>query len=204
MTKVLGMVGLALALAGGGTAVAQHQTFHINPARSTVQFAFADANGKPDGIKGTLLVKASAIEFDKSGPATGGPGGHRMGGSVIARAATEKSGDSSRDKAIKTQVLDAAQFAEIVFEPKSFTGSVDVSDGKSVIQVTGTLTLHGVPHEVTAPVEFASNGDRATVRTHLVVPYVQWGLKDLSGLNMQAGPQVQVELTLVGYLTPEN
>jgi polyisoprenoid-binding protein YceI len=187
--------GIAVAglLAGGQTAMAQHQTFHINPVASLVQFSFQGS--KPE-MNGTFRVAKTAIEFDKKGP--------KIGGSVIVKAATERSGNHDRDKAIKTQILDAPQFATILFEPKSFTGSVDVSDGKSVIQVTGILTLHGVPHEVTAPVEFTGNGDRATVRVHLVVPYVQWGLKDLSGLNIQAGPQVAIDLTLVGYLTPEN
>jgi polyisoprenoid-binding protein YceI len=204
MMTVVRTVGLMVAMGAGTAAVAQHQTFHVNPARSLVQFAFQNGQGKDSGINGTLLVAKTAIEFDKTGPATGGPGSHTMGGSIIARSGTERTGNRDRDKAIKTQVLMAPQFAEIVFEPKSFTGSVDVSDGSSTVQVTGTLTLNGVAHEVTAPVEFKSTGNACTVKAHLVVPYVQWGLKDLSGLNIQAGPQVAVDVTLVGYLTPEN
>jgi polyisoprenoid-binding protein YceI len=204
MAMAMRMVGLMVAMGAGTAAVAQHQTFHVNPARSLVQFAFQDGKGKDSGIEGSLRVEKTAIEFDKTGQATGGSGSHRMGGSVIARSGTERTGNRDRDKAIKTQVLDAPQFAEIVFEPKSFTGSVDVSDGSSVVQVTGTLTLNGVAHEVTAPVEFRSNGNACTIKAHMVVPYVQWGLKDLSGLNIQAGPQVAVDVTLVGYLTPEN
>jgi polyisoprenoid-binding protein YceI len=194
MARAAGVVWMALAaMAGTGRAVAQHQTFHVNPDRSTVRFSF---EGAQPAVAGTFRVAKSAIEFDKQGP--------KIGGSVIVKAATERSGAGDRDKAIQTQVLDAPAFAEIVFEPKSFTGSVDVSDGKSVIQVTGTLTLHGVPHEVTVPVEFTSNGNRATVRTRLMVPYVEWGLQALSGVTMKAGPQVQVDLVLVGFLTPEN
>jgi len=193
MKSLARMVGLALALFGAGTAMAQHQTFHINPARSLVQFSF---DGSQPKVEGTFRVAKSAIEFDKKGP--------KIGGSVIVKADTERSGNRDRDKAMRTQILDAPQFAEIVFEPKSFTGSVDVSDGKSVIQVTGTLTVHGVPHAVTTPVEIVSSGNLATVRAHLVVPYLQWGLKDLSGLNISLGPQVAIDLTLVGFLTPEN
>jgi polyisoprenoid-binding protein YceI len=186
---------LAVTLVFGyvGTALAQHQTFHINPSRSTAKFSVEGAN---PGISGTFKLAPSAIEFDKKGP--------KIGGSVILLAASESSGDSKRDKAIRSQVLEASQYAEILFTPTSFSGSVDVSDGKSVIQVTGTLTLHGQPHPVTVPVEIHANGDQSVVMLHVVVPYVQWGLKNLSGLNIAAGPQVDVDLRLVGYLTPEN
>ncbi len=192
MKTRMSLLSVLLVLAGAGTAAAQHQTFHINPARSLVQFS---VEGTKPTLEGTFRVAKSAVEFDKQGP--------KIGGSVIIRASTERSGDSI-DKRIRAEVLQAQDYAEILFEPKSFTGSVDVSDGRSNIQVTGTLTVHGVAHEVTVPVELESNGNRCTARAHLVVPYVQWGLKDLSGLNIQAAPQVDIGLTLVGYLTPEN
>jgi len=187
------LMGMLAAVMLAGTAVAQHQTFHIEPRESLVQFVF---DGSNPHVEGTFRVEDTDILFDKDGP--------KMGGSLIVRAGTERSGDRARDKAIHAQVLAADQFQDIVFEPKSFTGKVDVSDGKSVIQVTGTVTVRGVAHAVTMPVEITSNGNRATVRAHLVVPYVEWGLKALSGLNIQAGPQVTIDMTLVGYLTPEN
>jgi len=187
--QVVAMVGM---LAAAGTAVAQHQTFHINPARSIVQFT---VEGTKPNLEGTFRVMKSAIEFDKKGPG--------IGGSVIVRTSTERTGEGL-DKKIRTDVLQSPEYAEMIFEPKSFTGKVDVSDGKSVIQVTGMLTIHGSAHEVTVPVEIESSGNLCKARAHLVVPYVQWGLRDLSGLNIQAGPAVDVDLTLVGYLTPEN
>jgi polyisoprenoid-binding protein YceI len=187
------MVGLMVAMGAGTAAVAQHQTFHIEPRESLVQFLF---DGSKPHVEGTFRVADTDILFDKNGP--------KMGGSLIVKAGSERSGDRARDKALHAQELAADQFQDIVFEPKSFTGKIDVSDGKSVIQVTGTLTLRGVPHAVTVPVEFASTGNRATVHVHLTVPYVQWGLKDLTGLHIQAGPEVQIDVNLVGYLTPEN
>ncbi len=193
MNMTMRMVGLMVAMASATAAVAQHQTFHIEPRESLVQFLF---DGSKPHVEGTFRVADTDILFNKAGP--------KMGGSLIVKAGSERSGDRARDKAIHAQVLAADQFQDIVFEPKSFTGKIDVSDGKSMIRVTGTLTVRGVAHPVTVPVEFSSNGNRATVRVHLAVPYMQWGLKSLAGLNIQTGPEVQIDVTLVGYLTPEN
>jgi polyisoprenoid-binding protein YceI len=192
LARWMGVVVL-LATAGTGAALAQHQIFHINPARSEAHFTFEGSN---PAITGTFQVAQSAIEFKEHDP--------DMGGSVILKAATEKSGKDSRDKAIQTQVLNAREFGDIIFTPKSYIGHVDVSDGGSVVQVTGTLMLHGQPHEITVPVAVQSNGNEFMAHIKLVVPYVQWGLKDLSGLDIQAGQKVDVELKLVGYVSPEN
>jgi polyisoprenoid-binding protein YceI len=188
--KVLGRaIGLVVLLGSAGVALAQHQTFHINPARSAAKFYF---EGASPAVAGTFKLGKSAVEFDKVGP--------KIGGSVVLLARTESSGDSGRDKTIRTQVLDAGQFAEIVFTPAGFAGTVDVSDGKSVIQVTGTLIVHGQAHTVVVPVEIHANGNECMATLHFVVPYVAWGMTQVAGV----GDKVDLDVKLVGFLTPEN
>ena len=41
-----------------------------------------------------------------------------------------------------------------------------------------------------------------TAKTHLVVPYVKWGLKDPSVFILKVAKEVDVDLTLVGKVTP--
>lgn len=72
-----------------------------------------------------------------------------------------------------------AHFAEISFAPKSYQGTIAPS-GDSTIQVTGVLTLHGAPHDLTLPMQLHIDGASLTAKGHLTVPYVQWGLKDPS------------------------
>jgi polyisoprenoid-binding protein YceI len=188
--NVLGrVVGLWVVLGSASMAMAQHQTFHINPARSEAKFYFEGAN---PGVAGTFKLGKSAVEFDKVGP--------KIGGSVILLARTESSGDSGRDEIIRKQVLDAGQFAEITFMPAGYAGTVDVSNGKSVIQVTGTLLVHGQPHTVVVPVEIHANGNQCVATLHFVVPYVAWGMTQVAGV----GDKVDLDVKLVGFLTPEN
>jgi hypothetical protein len=76
----------------------------------------------------------------------------------------------------------------------------------STIQVTGTFTLHGKPHELTVPMQVHIDGMNCTAKTHFVVPYVKWGLKDPSNFLLKVAKEVEIDLTLgrslsVGKLT---
>src|ERR1039458_3627015 len=100
-----------------------------------------------------------------------------------------------------TEVLDAPHFADISFAPKSYQGTIAPS-GDSMIQVSGTFTLHGTPHELTVPMQVHIDGTTCTAKSHFSVPYVKWGLKDPSTFILRVGKEVIVDLTLVGSLVP--
>ena len=93
-----------------------------------------------------------------------------------------------------------AQGATVSFEPKSYTGFIAPS-GESTFQVTGIFTLLGTPHEITIPMLVHLDGTSATAKTHFVVPYVQWGLKNPSFLIWKADNDVAIDLFLTGQLS---
>ena len=109
----------------------------------------------------------------------------------------------AEDKAMNKDVLDVTHFAEVSFVPKSFQGAIAAS-GDSTVQVTGTFTLHGTPHELTVPMQLHIDGTNLTAKTHFMVPYVQWGLKDPSIFIAKVAKEVGIDLTLVGSLSPAN
>ena len=100
---------------------------------------------------------------------------------------------------MKKETLDAPHFAEVSFVPHSYQGTLALK-GDSTIQVTGTFTLHGAPHELTVPMEVHMDGTNCTVKTHFKIPYVQWGLKDPSNFVLRVGKDVDIDLLLVGSL----
>jgi polyisoprenoid-binding protein YceI len=122
---------------------------------------------------------------------------------VVVAAGSGNSGDKGRDKAMNKDVLDVTHFAEVSFVPKSFQGAIAAS-GDSTVQVTGTFTLHGTPHELTVPMQLHIDGTNLTAKTHFMVPYVQWGLKDPSIFIAKVAKEVGIDLTLVGSLSPAN
>ena len=181
----------AVALVGllAPAALAQHQTFVVNPDASEIKMTL---NTTHEVVIGTFHVQSGSIEFDRSNS--------KMAGSVIVLAGSGKTGNDSRDKKMYRDILEVEQHATVSFEPKTYAGAI-ASSGDSTIQVTGTFTLLGTPHEITIPMLVDLDGMSATAKAHFVVPYVQWGLKNPSFLIWKADDDVAIDLNLVGTLS---
>lgn len=179
----------ALPLLFASSTLAQQQTFLITPDSSDVSFTLG---GSDHGTHGTFHVQSGTIHFDRSTP--------QMSGSVVVAAGSGKTGNDSRDKKMTDTVLEAPHFADVTFAPKSYQGTLAPS-GDSTLQVSGTFTLHGTPHDLTVPMQIHIDGANCTAKTHFVVPYVKWGLKDPSIFILKVAKEVDVDLTLVGKLS---
>ena len=172
----------ALAVLLAPVALAQHQTFVVNPDASEVKMTL---NTTHEVVNGTFHIQSGSIEFDRSAT--------KMSGSVVVLAGSGKTGNGSRDKKMNKDILQVEQHATVSFEPKSYTGAIAPS-GDSTIQVTGIFTLLGTPHPITIPILVHLEGTTATAKAHFVVPYVQWGLKDPSFLIWKADKDVAIDL----------
>jgi len=182
---------MALPLILASSAFAQHQTFTINPDASSVAFAL-------DGfhhVDGSFHVTSGSIEFDAKES--------KISGLVVVAAGSGNSGDKGRDKKMLTDILDVAHFADVTFAPRSFQGTV-AATGDSTIQVTGSFTLHGTPHDLTVPMQLHVEGGNLTAKTQFIVPYVQWGLKAPSFFGAKENGDVTINLTLAGRLSSAN
>jgi polyisoprenoid-binding protein YceI len=192
MKTIARLLFFAFPLSMTPVALAQHQTFAVNPDTSQVAFSLG---GNTHPVHGTFHVQSGSIDFDRNAP--------KISGSIIVAAGSGNSGDKGRDHKMNTDVLDIAHFTEVSFVPQSYQGTIAPS-GDSTIQVTGTFTLHGTPHALTAPVQLHFDGASLTVKTHFVVPYVQWGLKDPSVFILKVAKEVDIDLTLGGQLSSVN
>ena len=181
----------AFALAGllAPAALAQHQTFVVNPDASEVRMALKTTH---ELVNGSFHVQSGSIGLDRGNP--------RMSGSVVVLAGSGKTGNDSRDKKMNRDILKVEQYATVSFEPKTYTGLIAPS-GDSTIQVTGIFTLLGTPHEITIPMLVHLDGTSATAKAHFVVPYVQWGLKNPSFMIWKADNDVTIDLNLVGTIS---
>ena len=180
---------LALAAVLAPAALAQHQTFVVNPDASEVKITL---NTTHEVVNRAFHVQSGSIEFDRGTP--------KMLGSVVVLAGSGKTGNDSRDKKMNKDILKVEQYATVSFEPKTYTGALALS-GDSNLQVTGIFTLLGTPHEITIPILVHLEGTTATAKAHFVVPYVQWGLKNPSFLIWKADNDVAIDLFLAGRLS---
>ena len=179
----------ALAAILAPAALAQHQTFVVNPDASEVKITLKTTH---ELVNGAFHIQSGSIEFDRGTP--------KMLGSVVVLAGSGKTGNDSRDKKMNKDILKVEQYATVSFEPKTYTGALALS-GDSNLQVTGIFTLLGTPHEITIPILVHLEGTTATAKAHFVIPYVQWGLKNPSFLIWKADDDVAIDLSLAGRLS---
>ena len=191
MNKLLATLLLAISSTLAPSALAQQQVFTVNPQASQLTFTLGDVL---HSVHGTFHVQSGSITFDLSAL--------KMSGSVVVAAGSGDSGNSTRDKKMTKDILDAPQFAVASFSPASYQGTIALS-GDSTVQVAGIFTLHGNPHELTLPMQIHIEGSNCTARTHFIVPYVQWGLKDPSTFLLRVAKEVTIDLTLVGQVPSE-
>ena len=168
---------------------AQHHTLTIAPDASEAKITLKTNH---EIVNGSFHVQSGTIDYDRSAPT--------LSGVVVVAAGSGKTGNDSRDKKMNKDVLKAPEFAAISFSPKSYSGTIATS-GDSTIQVSGTFTLLGTPHDVTLPMQIHIEGEASTVKSHFIIPYVQWGLKNPSFLVWKAESDVAVDLLLVGKIS---
>lgn len=179
----------ALAVIVAPAVFAQRQTFTVNPDASEVKMALKTTH---ELVSGTFHVQSGSIEFNLSSP--------KMSGSVAVLAGSGKTGNDSRDKKMKKDILKVDQYTIVSFAPETYSGTIARS-GDSTIRVTGAFTLLGNPHEMTIPMQLHMDKSKATARTQFVVPYVQWGLKNPSFMFWKADNNVAIELDLLGEIS---
>jgi len=182
---------LAISVALAPAVSAQHQTFTINADESEIKMKLKTTR---EVVNGVFHVQSGSIDFDRTAP--------RISGLIIVVAGSGRTGNDSRDKKMNKDILKADQFDTVSFVPKTYTGTIPAS-GDSTIQVSGVFTLLGTPHDLTIPIQIHIEGLRATAKSHFVVPYVQWGLKNPSFLIWKAENDVAIDLSLVGQVAAD-
>jgi polyisoprenoid-binding protein YceI len=184
-TKAI-FTGFVVVLSLGVAASAQQQIFTVNPGTSSIGFALT---GTGHEVHGIFHVTSGTIQFERNAP--------KMSGTVVVSASSGDSGDKSRDKNMNQKVLQSDRFTDISFQPQSYSGTLAPS-GDSTIQVSGTFTLHGTPHDITVPMQVHIDGQNLTAKGTFIVPYVKWGLKDPSVFILKVAKEVHIDLNLAG------
>jgi polyisoprenoid-binding protein YceI len=169
-------------------ASAQTTTFQIDPGRSEVTFTLGDVLHT---VHGTFHVSDTEVKFDRKTST--------ISGEINVSANSGKSGNNTRDRRMSKDVLEAEKFAAVSFKPQQMSGNLAV-DGDSTVEVSGILTVHGSSHPLKVPVMVHVQNGGCTAKTHFVIPYVEWGMKDPSTFVLRVAKEVSIDLTLVGRM----
>jgi polyisoprenoid-binding protein YceI len=184
-----GLLLLAVGMSAG-TLRAQEMTLELDPANTRIEFTLG---ATLHTVHGTFALKSGTIHFN---PSTGS-----ASGLVLADATSGNTENKSRDHKMHQEILESQRYPEITFTPTKLSGKVDLQ-GDSNVQVEGSFRLHGTDHPLTLTLPVQAKGNSLTARTHVVIPYIAWGLKNPSTFVLHVSDKVEVDITAVGRVVP--
>jgi polyisoprenoid-binding protein YceI len=176
---------------GAETLLAQEMTVELDPASTRIEFTVA---ATLHAVHGTFALKSGTVHFNSS---TGS-----ASGLVVVDATSGDSGNKDRDHKMHQEVLESQRYPVITFTPTRMSGRVD-PQGSSSMQIDGIFKLHGADHPITLTLPVQTQGQNLSVRTHISVPYVAWGLKNPSTFMLHVGEKVDIDINAVGRLLPQ-
>ncbi len=178
--------GILAALLAVSAAAGAELSVDFDPAKTKIEWTLV---GNVHTVHGTFRLKQGHVTVDTvSGAASG---------ALESDAASGESGNGIRDKRMQKDVLESQRFPDIRLTPHKVAGSVK-AEGKSVIQVVGTISIHGAEHEVTVPMTVTMTGQSVAGIGRFAIPYVDWGMKDPSNFLFKVGKSVDLEITAIG------
>jgi polyisoprenoid-binding protein YceI len=180
---------LLAAMSFAQVAQAQQETFTLDPAQTKVNFT---VDSTLHTVHGDFRLKRGSIQFDNStGAATG---------ELVVDSASGESGSDGRDKKMHKDILESPKYSDIVFTPQHVKGTI-ANEGKSTIEVEGTLTMHGKSKPVTMPLEVQLQNGTGTADGAFSVKYQEWGMKNPSTFILRVNDTVHIHVHAMGKIT---
>ena len=179
------VVALLIALASTA-ARAEPRVLVLDPASSKVSFVL-EATGHD--VEGMLALRSGRIVFD---PATGAASGE-----IAVDLTKAETGNESRDKTMRKDVLETGAYPLAVFRAERLEGTVAPA-GTSKVNLDGVLSFHDAEHRMKVPATIDVRKGHLKAETSFPIPYVEWGLHDPSILMLRVAKVVSVKVMAEG------
>jgi polyisoprenoid-binding protein YceI len=170
---------------------AQDMTLELDPTNTKVDFTLSDVLHT---VHGTFALKSGLIHFN--------PSKGSASGSVVVDVKSGQSGNNSRDRKMHKDILQSEQYPDATFTPTKMSGPFS-PQGSSQIQVDGTFRIHGSDHSITLIVPLQISGSTTNFKTQMVLPYVEWGMKNPSTFVLRVGDKVDLDIAASGHLVQD-
>jgi polyisoprenoid-binding protein YceI len=160
-----------------------HQvTVTLQPANTSIRWTLSDPLHT---VHGTFKLKQGVINFNLADGSADGL--------IEVDATSGESGNSARDGRMHKDVLETDRYPLVTFRPTRVIGRVPSSiDGQVVVE--GVFRIHGTDHPLQLNINLHPEASTMTAKTHFVVPYVAWGMKNTSTFILRVGKTVDVEV----------
>ena len=181
------LASLCLAAAHGAGA----DSLQLSPERTQIRFDFDSTLHR---VEGSARLLQGEVSFDeRSG---------RAGGRIAIDARSAETGNGLRDRKMHQEVLESERYAEIVFVPEHVEVVRHSADRGDVV-LAGRLQMHGSEHALRIPARIERQGEEIRIVASFRIPYVVWGLRDVSNLLLSVDPEVDVHVEATGRLRAE-
>jgi polyisoprenoid-binding protein YceI len=172
----------ACTLALAQSARAESGVLALSPGATKIGFTLA---ATLHTVRGSLQLLRGELHFDaESGSASG---------EIAIDARSAKTGNGTRDATMHEDVLESERYPEIVFTAEHLQLKRSAADrGEAVL--SGRVRLHGDEHKLEIPAHLERDGDAVRIDARFRIPYVEWGLRDVSNLLLHVGPEVEVRV----------
>jgi len=177
---------LAITLLCTTVAWGQEKVFPLDAKQTSVHFTLGSVLHT---VHGTFALKQGSLRLDS---ASG-----QMSGEIVVDARSGESGNGLRDRKMHREILESDKYPEITFKPARMEGAL-APEGKSRVQISGMISLHGASHEITVPADVTVAPGRWTADISFHIPYVKWGLKNPSTLFLRTDESVEIEIAATG------
>lgn len=157
-------------------------TVNLQPADTSIGWTLSDPLHT---VHGTFKLKQGVINYNLDDDSADGL--------IEVDATSGESGNSARDRRMHKDVLESDRYALISFRPTRVIGKIPSSSDREVV-VEGVFSIHGADHPLQLHINLHPEAGATTVKTHFVVPYVVWGMKDPSTFLLRVSKTVDVDV----------
>jgi polyisoprenoid-binding protein YceI len=132
------------------------------------------------------------LQFDRAGGAASG--------SIVLDARSAQTGNGRRDRTMHAEVLESQKYPEIEFRAERLELTRQAAD-RAEAMLHGHVRIHGDEHALAIPAHIErETDDGIRVRAEFPVPYVAWGMRDVSNFVLRVDPQVTVRVDATATL----
>jgi len=182
-----GLWAAAIALLATGAGAAD---LEIPPERTTISF---ELDSTLHRVHGEAKLEEGSIQFD--------PAGGAASGRVVIDATSLDTDNGLRDGQMHEKVLESERFPRIELLPTTLLVEQTEPDRAQVVLV-GALRIHGGEWPIRVPATVEARGDDIRVAGSFVIPYVAWGMRDMSNFLLSVDPEVEVHFETLAHVTP--
>jgi polyisoprenoid-binding protein YceI len=160
----------------------------LDPARTDIRFVL---EATLHNVEGAARLLEGKIVFDSERGTAGG--------AVRVDARSASTGIGMRDSKMHADVLESERFPEIVFFPERLV-ELKGDAARRQLSVEGRIRIRTTERAFAIPVEAEIHDRHVRIRGSFVIPYVRWGMTDVSTFLLRVGATVTVHIDAAGML----